>query len=359
MKYIKLVFIFLGLAVLAACSSKNDGGTTTTVNPNGLAINSASKALDSLNNLVPSSFVSRGGVPTDYCNTNGIPKKTNGDLMTDDVVEIAAGYGFCQATYNSQSPDTAQGSMYIAGGMACEAALAGLFDNLSTGGAGENTVTKDITFNTTCWGNQAQVDAFIADAGSSTIEDVVMTVEEVSGSTAYDFKVSFVITGMGTIEVYTLNNSTTSAALNATDGWAFRLDKASGTINYESIDTDNNRWVRLIVNGSLTTSGTYSELESVLGFQLESNNRIYSFHGDLTEGIMGDYAGLGGDPDFSDQCYLPGGTESCSGVGIDVVDADVTALAGNIATANTNLKAYTGTILTITTIDPTDTDITL
>ena len=345
--------------------SSSSSSTSSSINSNGLVINSASDALASIQTVAtasalglkdPSVIRPMTGVANTYCTATGGPKKTGGATMSDSDSGIASAYGFCQATFNSQSPDTARGALYIAGGMACEAAVAGLFDNLATGGS--NTTTKNLTISTTCWGSTADVNAFISENGSATISNVALTVTEVSGSTAYNYKVTFVLSSE-TVNLYLYNAGGVIAALNASDGWAVKFDKNNGIITYENTDSTNNRRVRMKVVGTVNSSGVFSAVSSVQGFQLE-NTKLYTFTGNVSTGIKGNFYDTCGS-DRTDECYLPPGlgTATCSGVtAIASSDANATALKSNIATAKTNLKAMTSSLLSVTTIDPSDTDIT-
>ena len=349
MKNLILLISSLLALILAGCSS-DSGGTGTSIDANGLVINKASNALASLNNFVAASSIDQGsitllaGIANAYCTVNGVP--TSG-------TNVSAAYGFCQTTHNSQSPDNARGAMYIAGGMLCEAAVSGLFSSVVAGTP--NTITRDIAFSTTCWGSQAEVDAVVADAGA-TIAGVALSVDDVSGTTAYQYEIVFTIPGDGAITIYTSNSGGISAALN-TDGWSFKFDQNTGVLAYESVDTTNSRRVRAMVSGTVATDGTFSALSSIQGFQLE-NSKLYTFTGNLTLGLKGNSYDTGG-PDASDECYRPVGTADCSSLtSIASSDGEATALLANIAAAKTALIGNTGALLNITTIDASDTDIT-
>ncbi len=63
--------------------------------------------------------------------------------------------------------------------------------------------------------------------------------------------------------------------------------------------------------------------------------------------------------DIIDPCFKPGGGESCSGItSISSSDTHGTNMHSALSSASTNLSTYTSTLLTLSSIDVTDTDIT-
>lgn len=350
----KLFISLLTTFLLISCGSDDDGGTT--LNSNGTAVNKISSAMGSISDLANSSLLFLqprilGGVATSYCSSTGGPLISGTPVGTGDD-EYAGGVAFCQATFNAQSPDTARGAMYIAGGLTCEAARLGLF------GTGTNTATSDVTINTTCWGSEAEVDAFVDDNGMSVLEDVSFTVEELSSG--YDYKVTYQLSGESADSVYIKTSDNVTAALS-TDGWFVKMDATNGIVQYEGIDTDNERRVRLLVEGTLS-GGSFTSIDSIEGFHNQANSGTFSnfviYQGNVTVGFMGNvYDGGAGN---LGKCYLHGGTAgTCSGfTGISSSNAEAQAMITSISTDRSNLTSSNSSVLDITEIDPSDTDIT-
>lgn len=341
-------------------NNDNSSSPSLTANENGLVVNQMNSVMGSIAtlSLMSDGIEISGGVPTSYCNENGAPI-VGGTPLDDSDEEYPSAIGFCQATYNSQSPDTARGVMYIAGGIMCAASYAGLFDNLATGGT--NSQTIDITFSTVCWGSQAEVDALIADAGAG-FDDVPTSVEEVSATTAFNYKITYTIPGDGAAIIYIKNENGVKAALNssATGPWYIMMNEANGTLIYEGIDTDNERRLRLHLDGTIQDT-VFSTLDSINGIFLQSSGAwatFASYTGNPSAGLKGNLLSNGG-TDQSDECYWPGATATCGTlVSIPIATGDAVALDGAFTTAASNLAAATSTLADFATVDPTDTDIT-
>ena len=60
------------------------------------------------------------------------------------------------------------------------------------------------------------------------------------------------------------------------DGWAFSLDFANGVLLYESVDTRNGRRMRIKIEGTISSDGTFSDITNVEGFKMESGDSNWS-----------------------------------------------------------------------------------
>lgn len=327
------------------------------------------KDIDTAMASVASSTNLTGGVATDYCNENGGPQASSADLESTDT-NYASATGFCQASHNSQSPDTPRGAMYLTGAIACSAAEAGLFDELEAGSS--NTESVNLTVDTTCFGTQAEVDAMVADMGTDTIPNMNITVTQLASTAAYDYQLSFTEPGDngGQVTLYIKNSDNIKAALyaSATDPWFVKMDSSTSSVSvqYEGINTANTRRMRVLIEGALDTNGVFSTISSISGFWVQGNNseynRMVTFTGDLTNGLLGmgyqdgqDNVDNGG----SGYCHVPGSSATCAG--LTAIGASNTAgnsLITNASTSATALASETDTIISITEIDPSDYDIT-
>lgn len=352
----KFLILLLALSMTACNSSDGDEAPsveTPVVDTTGSAFSTVSGALGSIADLLGPATLA--GTENDNCTETGSPK-SGGIAMVDTDTGYMGGVGYCQATFNSVSPDTVRGAMGIGSGMICEAGLAGLFTDLAVGESA--TATKTITINTDCWGTSNDVAALIADMGTDTLSNVAFTVEEVSGTTGYDYKVTLGVPDFGaTLEFYLLNTGGVIAGLNTSDGWAFKLDTNTGTLLFESIDTSNDRRNRMMIEGTLNADNEYTAITSIKGFQ-EQDGSLYTYSGLLT-GLFGDFYNGDSVADVNDrlgECFAPGGSEDCTGL-VALTGNDTNSLRTNAAADFAALVATTDPI-DFSDVDPTDTDTT-
>lgn len=359
MKHLLSLVLCLSLFALTGCSEDDDSSDSSTpLNENATAINKANTALGSISGLVSSSsFSTRAGTANSHCSGTGSPFDAGSGMSPSD-----AGYqgalGYCQATFNSLSPDTVRGSIYIAGGLSCEASRHGAFDGVSPGTP--VSVTVDVTFDTTCWGSDEDI-ANLIESGMTSLPGVTFTVTDVSATTAYGYKIEYAA-GSGAESIseslHVYSEGAVTAALSS-EGWAFEMNSTDGTIRFESIDSSHSRRNRMLVEGTISSTGTYSAISSISGFQTQSGD-LSTYNGDLN-GLIGDYYDGGAGADRTDECFIQTvATPNC---------ASFTALAGAGETAATNLNtglaaldaslvAFTDSRLSFTTIDVTDVDLT-
>lgn len=336
-------------------SSSDSGSDSDAAN----AINDAIGAFESVGELADA--FNKAGIATDYCSSTGSPIDVDGDDLSNDDADYGGQRGFCTATHNALSPDTPAGALYIAGGISCFAGREGLFDDLSSGDSNEETI--DIKINTKCWGSSDQVDAMQDDMGVNKIEDVEVTVTKQSSSHPYDYKVEVELEGSLDITTYIKVSSKKIAVMTSEESstWAFNFNTDTGKLLYESIDADNYRRMRVLIEGEVNSSNEFTEVSNLEGFHLEAGSggvsELSTFIGNIADGILGNVY-IDSASDEEDNCYKPGGGEDCSAfTAISSSDSEATALYSSIGSAATAL-AGASELLSFSTADPSVTDIT-
>lgn len=369
MKFGKMFMGVVAFVILMiSCGDDDDSsGGAAASGDAGLVIQDIDSAMGSL--AISPNTALLGGVATSYCNENGGAASAGTDIARSSTT-FSGATGYCQATHNAQSPDTPRGAMYIAGIMGCIASNNGLFANLTPGGEPATTTTS-VTIDTTCFGTQAMVDAMIADMGTDTLTGITLTASQLAETDAYDYSMSFDLGEGESASIYIKNSDNIKAALftDSTGPWFVKLDQSESNtvVLYEGIDTTNLRRMRIHVAGELDANGEFSSLDGVNGFWLQGGNNQWSdlvtFTGDLTLGFLGMGYANGGGSDLTNggagNCYLPGGTGTCTDLTpITSSTANGDTLFNGMTTAAAALRAYTSSIISFTSIDPTDADIT-
>ncbi len=356
MKFTALGFLLI-IFSLGCNETDSAGQSSLIINSNGLIISNANDALGSIGTMSSKSKLQIDHTDSsNFCNDNGEPKVFGGADLTTSNDAFASASGYCLTVHNSYSPDTIRGAMYIAGGVTCEIAKNGLFDDIPVDGSKSDTITIEIS--TDCFGTPTEVANLIADAGQSSFPGVTASVEDVSSSTAYQYKISYVAP-FGTSSLYISNENGVIAALMTADAWAFKMDTNSGVILFEGIDDDNDRWNRLRVEGNISAAGDeFTSVTSIEGFQSTTNGLI-SYSGDLG-GIIGDFYPGSGTGNNTSNCHIPYGPSDCTGFSTPINTSDTAQnnLQGALSSSNTKLGNYINGIINFSSVNAGDTDIT-
>lgn len=187
MKFVKVTFVFGALAAFGlGCGSDDKEKTTTTEDGGGGAgtltldvppaqvVGTIMLALDSME---ASSLANTGSLwlndepvseRDDNCTVKGAPA-SGGEKLLPDGEDYVMKSAYCLAAFNSVSPDTAPGAMFLARGVSCVAGLEGLYDELE---AGESKVAESVDLGESiqdtendCWGSAAERQAFLENMG--------------------------------------------------------------------------------------------------------------------------------------------------------------------------------------------------
>jgi hypothetical protein len=369
-----------------ACKSDDDDDTVTaaattpppeaaptvaalpdSTNP-GAAITEISSAMGSLALILPTGLRLEA-IGGDYCNAKGDPI-TSGTEVDGSAATYAPAVGYCQTTFNSLSPDTPRGAMYLAGGIACEVGVANLLDGLAAEASKTETITID--FGTDCWGSQAEADAFKADTGSDSL-DLAVTVNRLASTADFDYKINFAAGEGQDIELLTKSGDGIRAARftettsEGNTAFAVTLDASdldAAKISFEKLSLNHESRSRVVITGKLDSDLKFSSVDSVKGFDLRGQEdgdavSLVTFSGDTTKGFIGASYSPVRESDGTGSCYLPGSsTATCEG--LTVISSSLTeaeALDTGASAAQVALSAY-DKILDLTDADPSVVDVT-
>lgn len=372
-----LTALVISATAISSCSKDDKESTTSSStgsaladseNP-GAAVTEINAALGSLALTLPIGL-HLAGLATDYCNANGDPKKDGTEIQGNSEAIYASAIGFCQATFNSQSPDTARGAMYLAGGIACEVGAANLLDGIEVEDSKSETITVD--FGTDCWGTQAEADAFKEDTGSDSLE-LPVTVARLATTAEFDYKISFAVGEGQEIELLIKSGNGIRAARmtesNGEGGSAFAVtldasDLSKAKISFEKISLANEGRTRVLVQGKMDEDLKFEEVESVEGFELRGQEggdsvSLSTFSGNTTTGLMGASYSPVAVSDGTGSCYLPG-VSSATCAGATVIASSLSAaetLMSAASDAQNALAAYEK-VLNLSAVDPDDVDVT-
>lgn len=365
----KKILLPATLAVFAtSCGEKSDKGaneSSTYLQDNenpGAAVTDISSAMGSIGALRIDLGLS--GIANEYCNGNG-EGLIGGTKIEDSENEYASATGYCQATHNAQSPDTARGAMYLAGGIACSVGKE-FFAALAEPGA-TITETKTIAFSSPCWGSTEEAAAFAEDTEAESV-DMEVSGERLAATAAYEYKISFTLPGdeePSTLYIRSKDGVRAASFL----GWAVKLDASdlnAAKIRYESISAPNDGGMtrtRLLIDGSLNADGSFSAVNKIQGFvalgggdfDAPTFSSIRTFSGNLEQGLLGGFysSGQTSDNDGAGHCYLPG-SDSAACTGVEFIAATVAqgqSLITSGSASATALNAGFGKLIDFSTID--------
>ena len=281
MRIEKTLLLGLIAATVISCSedesSDTASATTETEIEDSSAVGVGSLALGSLTSsdmgFTSASLALTASDRDANCTDNASAVNDSGAEMSSSEEGYAERTMYCAAVFNDGSPDSARGAMDIANMIVCELQRAGAWssdDDFTTEGNNIGSVT--IEPSTEC--SEAWfVEGITSETGTS-ISATDVTLTRLADGEAYDKKISF--GGDAGEQAIYIRNSEDVVATMSEDGWAFSLDFANGVLLYESVDTRNGRRMRIKIEGTISSDGTFSDITNVEGFKMESGDSNWS-----------------------------------------------------------------------------------
>jgi len=275
------------------------------------------------------------------CSEKGAPySETDGILRNGDDGYLI-GWAYCFSAFNSVSPDTVQGALYLSRGGSCVAGEQDLFDDLEPGASNEGELVDVFAsiqdLSNDCWGTEAERQAFIdnmSDEGSNLLDEGGMNIRPVvtrlSEDDLFDYEILLFMSEDGEEQEFFKLDIKSESGFMAARGeeleegrnmaWVVSLDQAAGKIRYVANgeqEGDGGRISRLLVSGDISADGTIDSVDHLsaisMTFGPSSVSHFSSINGN---GIVGYHGGAyyREDDDFiTEEPECMGGDETCSG----------------------------------------------
>lgn len=300
-------------AALAINCSSSGGGSSRALSTQEAALQTSETAMASLGNLasaaqVPLDTMRATQATSSYCDDNGTASHTGNDSIWGFTTFLCAG------AHNTYSPDSALGAVSLMKGIICTADGQGL--TYSASGSAVTFTNAPLT--ATCFPAE-MLAAFASEspaitAVSGTATGFTMT------SSGWDYRIEFRnMDPINDFDIYfRISGNVIAAAykdLGGNDNWTVSLDQRSATskIAYEA--ANNNRHMRLLGEGTITSAGVVSEVTSMAGILAESSGGQYvSLIGTGANGIKISWK-KGMNSEITNQCLDIGQTGATCGSG--------------------------------------------